>query len=307
MTGYGAFFQQPLDPSRNAQGRRVVLLGASNLTKSIGAVLATAQGIWGQRLEVLAALGHGRSPMVETATCSPASSGILDCGISWRHLNAVPRRDGGARDRHWQRPAVRRTGGEDLPVGRRVPRSIGRDSPPVRWSRCFRLRISKEFRAAAINFFGLFFSGRRVSLDEMSTHATRPLNRHVEQAAQARFLHRGPSTGVVRIDPIHIRWTPGPGVPGPRFFRPGAPRKSWACRRVARWCRTLCICTPEGLNFSGFLASSSTERSHRTIARWYDRGHLLARGIATTIASRISVRQAPHCAPYYARASRRRA
>lgn len=81
--------QQPAEPSA-APGRRVVLLGASNLTKSIGAVLATAQGFWGQQLEVLAALGHGRSYGRDSRVFGRQLPGILECGI-WRHLNAAPR------------------------------------------------------------------------------------------------------------------------------------------------------------------------------------------------------------------------
>ena len=40
---------------RRAPDRRVVLLGASNLMRGISTVVATAQRVWGQPLEVLAA------------------------------------------------------------------------------------------------------------------------------------------------------------------------------------------------------------------------------------------------------------
>ena len=41
--------------------RRVVLVGASNLTKSIGTVFETAASLWRGPLEVLGAWRHGRS------------------------------------------------------------------------------------------------------------------------------------------------------------------------------------------------------------------------------------------------------
>ena len=40
---------------------RVVALGASNLTRGFATVVSSAQSAWGTRVEVMAALGHGRS------------------------------------------------------------------------------------------------------------------------------------------------------------------------------------------------------------------------------------------------------
>ena len=41
--------------------RRVILLGASNLTRSFPTVVATARATWGEPVEIMAAMGHGRS------------------------------------------------------------------------------------------------------------------------------------------------------------------------------------------------------------------------------------------------------
>ena len=53
--------QLPANAAVDAPERRVILLGASNLTRGIATVIDTCQRIWGQPLDVMAALGHGRS------------------------------------------------------------------------------------------------------------------------------------------------------------------------------------------------------------------------------------------------------
>jgi hypothetical protein len=69
--------------------RRVVLLGASNLTRGISTVIETARRIWGGPLEVLAALGHGRSYGLTSAVLGRKLPGILQCGL-WDALSALP-------------------------------------------------------------------------------------------------------------------------------------------------------------------------------------------------------------------------
>jgi hypothetical protein len=65
--------------------RRVVLLGASNLTRGIATVIEAACQAWGRPLDVLAALGHGRSYGMRSAVLARALPGILECGL-WRAL-----------------------------------------------------------------------------------------------------------------------------------------------------------------------------------------------------------------------------
>jgi hypothetical protein len=69
--------------------RRVVLLGASNLTRGISTVVETAQGILGSPLEVLAALGHGRSYGMTSRVLGRELPGISRCGL-WNALAARP-------------------------------------------------------------------------------------------------------------------------------------------------------------------------------------------------------------------------
>lgn len=68
---------------------RVVALGASNLLRGLPTVVAAARAAWGPRVEVLAALGHGRSYGGRSAFLGRTLPGILDCGI-WRELGQLP-------------------------------------------------------------------------------------------------------------------------------------------------------------------------------------------------------------------------
>lgn len=73
-----------------AARQRVVLLGASNLTRGLSTVVETARRIWGGPLEVLAALGHGRSYGRPSKVVCRELCGITECGL-WRALDALPR------------------------------------------------------------------------------------------------------------------------------------------------------------------------------------------------------------------------
>ena len=68
---------------------RVVALGASNLTRGFQTVVSTARVAWGPRVEVLAALGHGRSYGVRSRLVFRALPGILESGL-WSELESRP-------------------------------------------------------------------------------------------------------------------------------------------------------------------------------------------------------------------------
>jgi hypothetical protein len=72
--------------------RRVVLLGASNLTRGISTIVDSARRIWGAPLEVFAALGHGRSYGLTSAVLARKLPGILQCGL-WDALSRLPPAD----------------------------------------------------------------------------------------------------------------------------------------------------------------------------------------------------------------------
>ena len=69
--------------------RRVVLLGASNLVRSIATVVETCRGVWGTPVDIIAALGHGRSYGMENRVLGRTLPGILQCGL-WRALEKRP-------------------------------------------------------------------------------------------------------------------------------------------------------------------------------------------------------------------------
>ncbi len=69
-----------------ARRTRLVLLGASNLTRGISTVVATAHQICGGPLEILAAVGHGRSFGMTSIVLGCRLPGILDCGL-WEALH----------------------------------------------------------------------------------------------------------------------------------------------------------------------------------------------------------------------------
>jgi len=69
--------------------RRVVLLGASNLTRGISTVVETSAKVWGRPIDVVAALGHGRSYGMDSTVLGRTLPGILQCGL-WQALQQRP-------------------------------------------------------------------------------------------------------------------------------------------------------------------------------------------------------------------------
>jgi hypothetical protein len=66
---------------------RVVAVGASNLTRGFHTIVATARHLWGPDVEVLVALGHGRSFGGPSTLLVRTIPGILECGL-WRALGS---------------------------------------------------------------------------------------------------------------------------------------------------------------------------------------------------------------------------
>ncbi|MGC3971537.1 MAG: SGNH/GDSL hydrolase family protein [Pirellulales bacterium] len=70
--------------------RRIVLLGASNLTRGLHTALTVLRSHGPAPLDVVAALGNGRSYGIYSTILGRGLIGILDCGL-WRHLDEAPR------------------------------------------------------------------------------------------------------------------------------------------------------------------------------------------------------------------------
>ena len=65
--------------------RRVILLGASNLTRSFPTVVATVRQTWSEPVEIMAAMSHGRSYGQDSSVFGNKISGIFPCAL-WRDL-----------------------------------------------------------------------------------------------------------------------------------------------------------------------------------------------------------------------------
>jgi hypothetical protein len=70
-----------MNAPQNPACQRVILLGASNLTRGISTVVETARSICGGPLDVLAAFGHGRSYGMDSRVLGRRLPGILHCGL----------------------------------------------------------------------------------------------------------------------------------------------------------------------------------------------------------------------------------
>ncbi|MDF0675247.1 MAG: hypothetical protein P0120_13045 [Nitrospira sp.] len=68
---------------------RVVALGASNLTRGFQTIVSTARSVWGPDVEVLSALGHGRSYGSPSRFLHRTLPSILKSGL-WAELERRP-------------------------------------------------------------------------------------------------------------------------------------------------------------------------------------------------------------------------
>jgi hypothetical protein len=68
---------------------RLVALGASNLTRGLQSVIALGREQYGPDVEIVAALGHGRSYGADSQFLARSLPGILQSGL-WRTLDALP-------------------------------------------------------------------------------------------------------------------------------------------------------------------------------------------------------------------------
>ena len=71
-----------------ARVSRIIALGASNLTRGLPTVVSAARTTWGHDVELLGALGHGRSYGIPSRFAARTLPGILQSGL-WRTLDSL--------------------------------------------------------------------------------------------------------------------------------------------------------------------------------------------------------------------------
>src|SRR3990172_713575 len=185
--------------------RRVILLGASNLVRSISTVVETARQIWREPVEIMAAIGHGRSYGQDSRLLGRKISGIFPCPL-WKDLQ--------------NRPALPTVAlvtdvGNDLGYGVRV-------SELVSWvDRCLeqlesveaatvitQLPLSSLDRLGAARFLffrTLFFPRSRLQLSDLRA-AARELNAELVALGERRKIPVIPvSEAWYGLDPIHLK------------------------------------------------------------------------------------------------------
>ena len=184
---------------------RVVLLGASNLTRGISRAVGIAQAILGTPLEVLIAMGHGRSYGQRSRVLGRSLPGIVDCGL-WDALL-----HGSGRPTY----ALLTDIGNDVMYGASVPSILG-------WIQtCMdRLLVAKARIAmtllpmAGIKQLSrwryevartLLFPGTRLSQTDAVSTATQ-LNDRLRELGHERGVDLvEPEARWYGLDPVHIR------------------------------------------------------------------------------------------------------
>jgi hypothetical protein len=185
--------------------RRVILLGASNLTRGISTAVETAKTKWGIPLDIMAALGHGRSYGKTHRVLGRTLPAIIKCGL-WQDLNKRPHADTASlitdvgNDLLFEIPPLRVAEWVDQCLERlaSVSQSLVITALPL--SNLAKLTASR-FRI----FRTLLFPSCRMSLLE-TIKAAEDLNDHLlELATRYRAQVVRPDGAWYGFDPIHIK------------------------------------------------------------------------------------------------------
>ncbi len=188
-----------------AGSARVVALGASNLTRGFHAVVAAARAEWGPRVEVVAALGHGRSYGADSRFLARMLPGILACGL-WRRLDDAPR---------VPTRALVTDVGNDILYGFPPPQVLGWVGEAIarlqRWTDDVVLTdlplasIRRLSRAKFLVFRSVLVPSCRLSLEEVLERAEQVNAGLADLAATRRVRLCRLDPAWYGFDPIHIR------------------------------------------------------------------------------------------------------
>lgn len=189
-----------------AERPRVVVLGASNVTRGISTIVETAQLALGGPIDLYAAFGHGRSLGLYTRVLGRGLCSLLDAGL-WRALDDRPRPEASF--------ALVTDIGNDL-MYEVEPKVICRWVEKIleRCQSVARRVVVTELPLASIERLGprrfailrsIIFPRCRLTLDEARRRASE-INETVHRAARAHgaevVAHDAAWYG---LDPIHIR------------------------------------------------------------------------------------------------------
>jgi hypothetical protein len=185
--------------------RRVIFLGASNLVRSISTVVETARGLWREPVEIMAAIGHGRSYGQNSRMLGRKISGIFPCAL-WKDLQtreALPT------------VALVTDVGNDLGYGVRVPELVSWvDGCLEHLDRAGASTIITELPLARLErlterqflfFRTLFFPKSRLTYDDIRTRA-HDLNASLLAIGERRKIPVISVSGAwYGLDPIHLK------------------------------------------------------------------------------------------------------
>jgi hypothetical protein len=185
--------------------RRIVALGASNLNRGFHAVVSAARDEWGRDVEVVAALGHGRSYGSESSFLCRTLPGILQSGL-WSKLASMP-------------PAPTRAlvtdVGNDILYGFSAAQILGwvdeavdrlqRFSDDIILAGLPRVGVGDIPAAKFLFFRSILFPRCRLSFPEVAEAAGRVNHGLAELAAARGVRFVGLKPEWYGIDPIHIR------------------------------------------------------------------------------------------------------
>lgn len=193
---------------------RVVALGASNLARGIGTVVSIAHATWGSDVQVLAALGYGRSYGTSSRVLFRILPGILESGL-WQTIASLPPVEtrvlvtdvGNDLLYGFSKEMILRWVEDTLNRVQRIARDVTLTGLPLESMR----RLS---RRKYLVFRSVLFPKSRISLDQLLETAEGLNSGLVDLSVKygARFSRPNPEW--YGIDPIHIRrqfWYPAWG------------------------------------------------------------------------------------------------
>jgi len=195
------------EPGDDAPRRRVILLGASNLTRGISMVVEAATSLWGQPLEIFTAMGHGRSYGQVSWALGRSLPGIRQCGL-WEEV---------ARRRPLPTTALLTDIGNDVAYGATIEQIVDwLDECLYRLEQLGAkvtvtgLPLESLERISLFRFYlakTLFFPRQRLTRRRALELAADLDRRVLELSQQRRLAHVAARREWYGWDPIHIRRT----------------------------------------------------------------------------------------------------